>query len=52
MLWWFLIMGVSVAVVASVVVSLYVRLRRQMKYSAASKVESDSLDQHSFPPEG
>jgi hypothetical protein len=47
MLWWFLILGVSSAVVVSVVVLLYMRVRRQMKHSAALKAESD--DQHSSP---
>ena len=41
MLWWFLILGVSLAVVVSVALSLYMRVRRQMKTSAAHKAESD-----------
>jgi hypothetical protein len=49
MLWWFLILGVSSVIVVSVMVLLYMRVRRQMKHSAALKAESD-LDQHS-PPE-
>jgi len=31
MLWWFLILAVSAAVVVSVAISLYLRLRRQLK---------------------
>jgi hypothetical protein len=41
MLWWFLILGVSLVLVVSVAVSLYLRVREQMKTSAAQKVESD-----------
>jgi hypothetical protein len=48
MLWWFLILGVSTAVVVSVAITLYMRLRRQMKRSAAHKAEFDVLD-HSSP---
>ncbi|MFZ3341568.1 MAG: hypothetical protein WA213_11835 [Terriglobales bacterium] len=40
MLWWFLILGVSLVLVVSVAVSLYMRVRRQMKISAALHVES------------
>lgn len=50
MLWWFLILGVSTVVVVSVGLSLYMRVRRQMKHSAAPRGESDGLD-HSVPPE-
>jgi hypothetical protein len=50
MLWWFLILGLSAAVVVSVALSLYVRVRRQMKLSAAHRAEHDGLD-HSLPPE-
>jgi hypothetical protein len=49
MLWWFLILGVSTAVVVSVALTLYMRVRRQMKRSAAHRAEIDGLD-HS-PPE-
>jgi hypothetical protein len=48
MLWWFLILGVSTVVVVSVALSLYMRVRRQMKRSA-HRAERDGLD-HS-PPE-
>jgi ABC-type uncharacterized transport system YnjBCD ATPase subunit len=48
MLWWFLILGVSTAVVVSVAVTLYLRVRRQMKRSAAQRAELDGLD-HSSP---
>ena len=37
MLWWFLILGVSAAVVVSIAVSLYVRVRRQLKSSSAGQ---------------
>jgi len=50
MLWWFLILGVSTVVVVSVALSLYVRVRRQMKRSAAHRAERNGLD-HSSPPE-
>jgi ABC-type uncharacterized transport system YnjBCD ATPase subunit len=48
MLWWFLILGVSTAVVVSVAVTLYLRVRRQMKRSAAQRAELEGLD-HSSP---
>jgi len=51
MLWWFLILGVSSALVVTVAVSLYMQVRRQMKNSAAHKAESDGPDQPSSPPE-
>jgi hypothetical protein len=56
MLWWFLILGVSLALVVSVVVSLYMRVRRQMKASAALKAEPGGLADGSghgedLPPE-
>lgn len=41
MLWWFLILGVSLVLVVSVAVSLYLRVRGQMKASAALRAESD-----------
>src|ERR1035441_3471515 len=50
MLWWFLILGVSAAVVVSVAFALYMRVRRQMKRAAAHRAELDGLD-HSSPPE-
>jgi len=41
MLWWFLILAVSTAVVVLVAVSLYLRVRRQMKRaSVGEKPES------------
>ncbi len=49
MLWWFLILGVSAAVVVSVALTLYMRVRRQLKRSAAHTPEPGGLD-HS-PPE-
>jgi hypothetical protein len=51
MLWWFLILGVSAVLVVSVAVSLYMRVRRQMKDAAALKAESDGLEQGPYPPE-
>jgi hypothetical protein len=56
MLWWFLILGVSAGVVVSVALRLYVRVRRQMKQSAARRAELDGLDpidnfDQSSPPE-
>jgi hypothetical protein len=50
MLWWFLILGVSAVVVVSVALSLYMRVRRQMKRTAAQRAELDGLD-HTSPPE-
>jgi hypothetical protein len=47
MLWWFLILGVSLAVVVSVALTIYMRVRRHMKPSAAHKAESDALDDSS-----
>jgi hypothetical protein len=41
MLWWFLILGVSLVLVVSVAVSLYWRVRKQMKSSAALRAELD-----------
>jgi preprotein translocase subunit YajC len=49
MLWWFLILGVSTAVVVSVALTIYVRVRRQMKRAAAHRADLDSLDQSSPP---
>jgi len=56
MLWWFLILGVSLAVVVSVVVSLYVRLRKQMAACESMKAESNGLasgtdHKQDLPPE-
>jgi hypothetical protein len=50
MLWWFFVLGISVAVVVSVALTLYMRVRRQMKRAAAHPAELDGLD-HSPPPE-
>jgi hypothetical protein len=50
MLWWFLILGVSTAVVVLVALTIYMRVRGQMKRSAAHRAELDNLD-HSSPPE-
>jgi hypothetical protein len=51
MLWWFFVLGLSVAVVVSVALTLYMRVRRQMKRSAAHPPELDGLDHSSRPPE-
>jgi hypothetical protein len=52
MLWWFLILGASAAVVVSVAVLLYAQVRRQMKKPAAGhKPKLDDLGQPSSPPE-
>ncbi|MBZ5655951.1 MAG: hypothetical protein LAO56_11835 [Acidobacteriia bacterium] len=46
MLWWFLILAVSTGVVVLVAVSLYLRVRRQMKRAAAGeKPEFDDSDE-------
>jgi hypothetical protein len=50
MLWWFLILGVSTAVVVSVALGLYMQVRRQMKRAAAHRAEIGGID-HSSPPE-
>ena len=49
MLWWFLILGVSAAVVVSVALALYMRVRRQMNRSAAHRAELDGVDHSSLP---
>jgi hypothetical protein len=53
MLWWFLILGVSAAVIGSVATILFLRVRSQMKRSVSHKAELDVLDQikPSWPPE-
>jgi hypothetical protein len=48
MLWWFLILGISAVVVVSVALTLYMRVRRQMKDSAARRAERDAVN-HSSP---
>jgi preprotein translocase subunit YajC len=50
MLFWFLILGVSSVVVVSVALILYMRVRQQMKRSAAHRAELEGLE-HSSPPE-
>ncbi len=40
----FLILGVSAAVVVSVALALYVRVRRQMKRSAAQRTEPNGTE--------
>jgi hypothetical protein len=51
MLWWFLILAVSAAVVVFVAVSTYVRVRRQMKSSASLKPEFGDPREQSSPPD-
>jgi hypothetical protein len=52
MLWWFLILGISLVLVVSVAISLYLRVRNQMKASAALKAESDGRNSsENAPPE-
>jgi preprotein translocase subunit YajC len=53
MLWWFLILGVSAAVVVSVAITLFLQVRCQMKRSVSHKEELAALDQikPSWPPE-
>jgi len=48
MLWWFLILGFSTVVVVSVALVIFMRVRRQMKRTAAHRTELDGLD-HSSP---
>jgi hypothetical protein len=50
MLWWFLILGISTAVIVSVGLTLYIRLRKQIKRAATNRVGHDGLDR-SPPPE-
>jgi hypothetical protein len=47
MLWWFLILGTSAAVVVLVAMFLYVQVRHQMKRPASPKPQ---LDDRSQPP--
>jgi hypothetical protein len=49
MLWWFLILGVSTAVVVSVALTIFMRVRRQMKATAAHKAELEGFDRSSPP---
>jgi len=48
MLWWFLILGASVAVVVSVAVRLYLQVKRQMK--PGKPVTHDDIDSQPSPP--
>jgi hypothetical protein len=45
MIWWFLILGVSGAVVISVALTIYVRVRRQVMRSAAQRAETEGVGQ-------
>jgi hypothetical protein len=52
MLWWFLILGVSTAVVVLVAVSIFVRVRRQMKGSSVGqKPDNGDPGEELSPPE-
>ena len=48
MLWWFLIFAVSIAVVVSVALRLYVHVKRQMK--SGKPVTHDDVDSQPSPP--
>jgi flagellar biosynthesis/type III secretory pathway M-ring protein FliF/YscJ len=48
MLWWFLILGASAAVVVLVAMFLYVQVRHQMKRPASNA--KPQLDDRSQPP--
>jgi formate/nitrite transporter FocA (FNT family) len=50
MLLLYLLLGISAAVVVSVALALYVRVRRQLKHSAAHRTELDGPG-HKPPPE-
>jgi len=50
MLWWFLILGASAAVVVSVAFLLYVQVRRQLR-KPSPKPKLDNLDQPPASPE-
>jgi hypothetical protein len=51
MLWWFLILAASGAVVVSVAISLFMRVRKQLKRATPHPVESEPLDEPLQPPE-
>jgi uncharacterized membrane protein len=49
MLWWFLILGFSAVVVVLVAITLFIRVRRQMKHSTTHhstthRAELDAVD--------
>jgi flagellar biosynthesis/type III secretory pathway M-ring protein FliF/YscJ len=48
MIWWFVILGISILVVVSVAFTIYMRVRRQMKRSALHRAETGGVD-HSSP---
>jgi hypothetical protein len=50
MLWWFLILGISTAVVVSAAVSIVVRVRKQMKAAHHAHPDSTGPD-GPLPPE-
>jgi len=42
MLWWFLILAISIAAIVSVALTIYMRVRRQMKRAAAHPADHSS----------
>lgn len=56
MLWWFLILGFSAVVVVLVAITLFIRVRRQMKNSITHRAELNAVDHDvhagpAWPPE-
>jgi preprotein translocase subunit YajC len=56
MLWWFLILGLSAVVVVLVAITLFIRVRRQMKKSTTHRVGLNAADRDvhagpAWPPE-
>jgi preprotein translocase subunit YajC len=56
MLWWFLILGFSAVVVVLVAITLFIRVRRQMKHSTTHRAELERVDHDvhadpAWPPE-
>ena len=56
MLWWFLILGFSAVVVVLVAITLFIRVRRQMKNSTTHRAKLNAVDHDvhagpAWPPE-
>jgi len=51
MLWWFLILAASGAVVVSVAISLFMRVRRQLKRATPQPLKSEPPDEQSSAPD-
>jgi hypothetical protein len=56
MLWWFLILGFSAVVVVLVAITLFIRVRWQMKNSTTHRAELNAVDHDvhagpAWPPE-